>query len=215
MSATAMRINGAGDPPRIGVPLPDVQIDILDAERCVVPDGECGEIHIGGAGLARGYLDRPALTAERFVSDPYSGKADGRMYRTGDLGRYRSDGAIEYLGRNDFQVKIRGFRIELGEIEARLSQCEGVGEAVVVARDLGDGQKQLVAYLTAQADPLAIDAIRSDLEQRLPEYMVPSAYVVLEQLPLTANGKLDRKALPSPADEAYVRGAYEAPQGPI
>ena len=213
--ATAMRINGAGDPPRIGVPLPDVRIDILDAERCVVPDGECGEIHIGGAGLARGYLDRPALTAERFVDVVVDGAGDTaqRLYRTGDLGRWLPDGTIEYLGRNDFQVKVRGFRIELGEIEAALSALDGVGDAIVLARDdASGGQKQLVAYYRPDGAAPGAATLRAALAARLPEFMVPAAYVAVDVWPQTLNGKLDRGALPAPGADAYPAEAFAPPR---
>ena len=169
-------------------------------------------MYIGGAGVARGYLNRPELTAERFVASPF---VDGdRLYKTGDLARYLADGTIEFLGRNDFQVKIRGFRIELGEIEARLSQQPGVGEAVVVAREDETGEKRLVAYYTARDDDkVTADSLRTGLLLVLPAYMVPAAYVEVEVMPLTPNGKLDRRALPAPDGSAYVRGVYEPPQG--
>ena len=143
--------SGTRSPCRSAAPIANTRIYLLDEHRQPVPLGAVGELCIGGVQVARGYLNRPELTAERFVADPYSAKPGARMYRTGDLGRYRADGAIEYLGRNDQQVKIRGYRIELGEIEARLAQCAGVREAVVVARSLDDGHKQLVAYLTGAA----------------------------------------------------------------
>ena len=211
--ATAMRINGGGEPPRIGVPLPDVRIEILDSESARVPDGGCGEIHIGGAGLARGYLDRPALTAERFVDVVVDGAGDTpqRLYRTGDLGRWLPDGTIEYLGRNDFQVKVRGFRIELGEIEAALSALEGVGDAIVLAREDGPGQKQLVAYYRADGTVPSAATLRAALAARLPDFMVPAAYVAVDAWPQTLNGKLDREALPAPGAEAYPAEAFAAP----
>jgi aryl carrier-like protein len=162
--------------------------------------------------VARGYLNRPELTAERFVHDPYSGDGLARMYRTGDLGRWRPDGNIEFLGRNDFQVKIRGFRIELGEIEARLMECAGVSEAVVLAREEG-GDKRLVAYYVAADETVDALRLREYVGAHLPEYMVPAAYVRMERLPLTRNGKLDRQALPAPESDAYVARDYEAPQG--
>ncbi|MFC5491454.1 AMP-binding enzyme, partial [Dokdonella soli] len=170
--------------------------------------------YIGGAGVARGYLNRPELTAERFVRDPYSADAQARMYKTGDLGRWLPDGNIEFLGRNDFQVKIRGFRIELGEIEARLMECAGVREAAVLAREEG-GDKRLVAYYVAADDTVDAQRLREHVSSHLPEYMVPAAYVRMDVLPLTRNGKLDRQALPAPESDAYVTRGYEAPQGEI
>ncbi|CAJ9204109.1 non-ribosomal peptide synthetase [Burkholderia pseudomallei] len=210
----------------IGVRIPDLQLYVLDARREPVPMGVTGELYVGGAGVARGYLNRPELTRERFIDDPFV--AGGRLYKTGDLARWRTDGSLEYLGRNDFQVKIRGFRIELGEIEAQLAKVAGVREVVVLARDSAaevrdnatpnvptpksssETEKRLVAYYTSDAD---VAALRAQAAQHLPSYMVPSAYVRLDAWPLTPNGKLDRRALPAPADDAYARAEYEAPQG--
>ena len=205
---------GRGGPSPIGKRIPDLRVYILDEEREPVPVGVGGEIYVGGAGVARGYLNRPELTAERFVADPFSNEAGARMYKTGDVGRWLADGTLEYLGRNDSQVKIRGFRIELGEIEARLRGVEGVAEAVVVAREEEGGEKRLVAYYTGSA-VVGAEALRAHAREGLPEYMVPAAYVRLEQFPLTPNGKLDRKALPAPQGDAYVRCGYEAPLGDI
>jgi len=198
----------------IGRPISNTRIYLLDRYGEPVPVGVSGEIHIGGAGVARGYLHRPELTSERFIASPFV--AGERLYRTGDLGRYLADGTIEYLGRNDHQVKIRGFRIELGEIEARLSSYPGVGEAVVVAREEA-GEKRLVAYYTQAGDGagVEVDGLRGHLCSVLPDYMVPAAYVRLDALPLTPNGKLDRQALPAPEGDAYARGGYEAPVGEI
>ncbi|WP_122650780.1 non-ribosomal peptide synthetase, partial [Burkholderia pseudomallei] len=208
----------------IGVRIPDLQLYVLDARREPVPMGVTGELYVGGAGVARGYLNRPELTRERFIDDPFV--AGGRLYKTGDLARWRTDGSLEYLGRNDFQVKIRGFRIELGEIEAQLAKVTEVREVVVLARDsaadtdqnadlnasatANSSEKRLVAYYTGDAD---VAALRAQAAQHLPSYMVPSAYVRLDAWPLTPNGKLDRRALPAPADDAYARAEYEAPQG--
>jgi amino acid adenylation domain-containing protein len=198
----------------IGRPIANTRIYLLDESFLPVPIGIAGEIHIGGIAVGRGYLHRPALTAERFVPDPFS--AGGRLYRTGDLGRWRADGSIEYLGRNDFQVKIRGFRIELGEIESRLCACAGVNEAVVVARGEPDGDKRLVAYLTCGPGiELSPAELRSRLAAALPDYMLPSAFVILPVFPLNANGKLDRAALPVPDAEALLRRQYQAPEGEV
>ena len=181
--------------------------------------GVIGEMYIGGAGVARGYLKRPELTAERFVPDPFVEEPGARMYRTGDLGRWLADGKIEFVGRNDYQVKIRGFRIELGEIEARLAEHAKVREAVVLAREDTAGEKRLVAYYTAsdigeaEAASVGAERLRAHLSAVVPDYMVPAAYVRLERLPLTPNGKLDRKALPAPEQDAYAVRGYEAPVG--
>jgi hypothetical protein len=156
------------------------------------------------------------LTAERFLNDPFTEETGARMYKTGDLGRWLTDGTIEFLGRNDFQVKMRGFRIELGEIEARLAEHAGVGQAVVVMREDAAGDHRLVAYYTCVDETeigVMAEELRSHLSARLPEYMVPAAYVWLERFPLNPNGKLDRKALPAPEGDAYVTHGYEAPVG--
>ena len=201
--------------PPIGRPISNTRIYLLDGHGEPVPRGVAGEIHIGGAGVARGYLNRAELTAERFIASPFV--PGDRLYKTGDLGRYLPDGNIEFLGRNDFQVKVRGFRIELGEIEARLLEHEGVHEAAVLAREDASGDKRLAAYYVAEegGDEVGAEALRSHLAVRLPDYMVPAAYVRLSRLPLTPNGKLDRKALPAPDGEAYATRSYEAPQGEV
>jgi amino acid adenylation domain-containing protein/FkbH-like protein len=198
----------------IGRPISNTQVYILDERREAVPLGVVGEIYVGGAGVACGYLNRPDLTAERFVPDPFGSDPAARLYKTGDLGRWRNDGTIEFLGRNDHQVKIRGFRVELGEIESHLMRHEAVAEAVVMMREDGMGDRRLVAYVTARGErPPAVDELRSDLKRALPEYMIPSAFVILDQLPLTPTGKLDRRALPAPSLAAYANREYVAPSG--
>ncbi|MCY1078721.1 non-ribosomal peptide synthetase [Archangium lansingense] len=182
----------------IGTPISGTQVYLLDSHLQPVPPGTPGELFISGDGLARGYLQQPALTAERFLPNPFSSAPGSRLYRTGDLARHRSDGVLEFLGRADFQVKIRGFRIELGEVEAALLSHPEVREAIVIAREDSPGNKRLVGYVTGKSDALDTLSLRSYLQQRLPEYMVPSALMALEALPLTPNGKVDRKALPAP-----------------
>lgn len=200
----------------IGRPISGARIYILDEHNCAVPEGVPGEIFIGGVVVGRGYLNRVTLTAERFVADSFSADPRARMYRTGDLGQWRADGAIEYLGRNDFQVKVRGFRIELGEIEARLRQHPDIKEAVVVTREDRSGDKRLVAYIKASnVRQQLILSLREYLKSTLPDYMMPSAFVVLEAFPLTTNGKLDRCALPAPEPSSYVGENYEPPQGDV
>ncbi|WP_423194301.1 amino acid adenylation domain-containing protein [Cupriavidus sp. H18C2] len=196
----------------IGHPIANVSAHVLDAALQPVPDGVAGELYLGGAGLARGYLGRAALTAERFVADPHGSHGE-RLYRTGDLARRLASGQIEYLGRLDHQVKIRGLRIELGEIEARLLAHDSVREAVVIAQTQ-DGPARLVAYVVPAAGATAqADTLRQWLAQALPDYMVPGAVVVLDRMPVTPNGKLDRRALPSP--DFTGTAAYEAPQAGI
>ncbi|CDH33427.1 Non-ribosomal peptide synthetase (fragment) [Xenorhabdus bovienii str. Intermedium] len=209
----------------IGQSLPDLNLYLLDAHGQPVPMGAVGEMYVGGAGVARGYLNRPELTAERFLHDPFANKTDARMYRSGDLARYLPNGDLAFLGRNDDQVKIRGFRIELGEIAARLVEHPSIREAVVVAQG-EDTDKRLVAYVVAQSEvqDTSVDSeaglalagtLRDYLSGRLPDYMVPSAFVRLDSLPLTGNGKLDRRALPVPEGDAFAHAAYEAPLGEI
>jgi amino acid adenylation domain-containing protein/FkbH-like protein len=211
-------------PATIGRPLANEQIYILDSQRQLVPIGVPGELFIGGDGLARGYLERPELTAERFVPHPFVSGA--RLYRTGDLAKWRQDGNLEFLGRIDHQVKIRGFRIELGEIESAVKKQSGVSDAVVVAREDGFGNKRVVAYVVLEhkgqlafpgerAEKMASDELRMGLRTQLPEYMVPSAFVFLDAIPLTPNGKVDRKALPSPEIQRTSEGEVEETRTPV
>ncbi|MET0777668.1 MAG: amino acid adenylation domain-containing protein [Pseudomonas mandelii] len=202
------------DPVPIGRPIANARVYLLDAHGVPVPLGAVGEMYIGGAGVARGYLNLAELTAERFLLDPFAGKPDARMYKTGDLARYLPNANLVFLGRNDDQVKIRGLRIEPGEIAARLSGHPAIREAVVEVQGV-DPDKRLVAYVVAQPEaglPLA-GRLRDYLSECLPDYMVPSAFVLIERLPLTPNGKLDRKALPAPEGESFAHEVYEAPQG--
>ncbi|WP_166310137.1 non-ribosomal peptide synthetase [Photorhabdus cinerea] len=200
----------------IGKPVANTRIYLLDNQQQPVPLGAIGEMYIGGAGVTRGYLNRAELTAERFLADPFNPQPGSRMYRTGDLVRYAHDGNIEYIGRNDFQVKIRGFRIELGEIETRINTHPSVLESVVVITEGERGNKGLVAYVVISpelATAQVSETLRDYLLSSLPEYMVPAAFVVLANFPLTPNGKLDRKALPAPNASDYQRQNYEAPRG--
>ncbi|WP_440974850.1 non-ribosomal peptide synthase/polyketide synthase [Pseudomonas koreensis] len=195
----------------IGGPISNTQVYVLDAHQQPVPMGVTGELYIGGQGVALGYLNRPELTAEKFLRDPFSDRPGALLYRTGDLARWLAPGQLDCIGRNDDQVKIRGFRIELGEIESRLLNCAGVKEAVVLARRDGQESTRLVAYYTVHEQPLDSADLHAQLQARLPEYMVPSAWVQLDALPLNNNGKIDRKALPAPTQEALLSRAYEAP----
>jgi len=211
--------------PPIGRPINNVQLYILDSYQQPVPQGAIGELYIGGVGIANGYLNRPDLTEERFLANPFHPTnidgTQGHMYKTGDLARYLPDGNIEYCGRNDFQVKIRGFRIELGEIEAKLNEAETVQTSTVLATGEGD-TKQLVAYLIPEVKTALneeslktqlISDLRSKLANDLPDYMVPAAFMLLESWPLTPNGKLDTKALPAIDDSALAKAEFSAPQG--
>jgi len=211
--STSEKLAGAGAPISIGRPIANTQVHVVDRHGGLVPPGVAGELWIGGAGVVRGYWQRADLTAERFVPDRFGGATGARLYRTGDLVRRMADGRIEFLGRLDHQVKIRGFRIELGEIEAALAACAGVREAVVLAREDAPGDKRLVAYVVAQPGrTLAVAELRAKLAERLPEFMVPSAFVTLDALPLTPNGKVNRRALPAP-DRARKasESSYAAP----
>ncbi|HEY1904170.1 MAG TPA: non-ribosomal peptide synthetase [Terracidiphilus sp.] len=211
--STTYPVKLAGTNVPIGRPVANTQIYLLDGECKPVPLGETGEIFIGGNGVARGYRNRPDLTAERFLSIP--ALSPHRIYRTGDLARFLSDGNIEFLGRADYQIKLRGHRIEPGEIEAILEQCVGVRQAVVVVREDREGDKRLVAYLVANpTGPGAAKALRSALELKLPETMLPSAFIFVSEMPLTANGKIDRMALLKlPPPVFAVTSAVTHPQG--
>jgi len=201
----------------IGEPIPDLRLFVLDASLVPVATGEVGEIYVAGAGVSRGYLNRPELTAERFFEWHSPDGESVRLYKTGDLGRSLADGDLEYLGRSDHQVKIRGFRIETGEIESVLARHESVRACAVIARtDRGDGEAHLVAYVVPAGVPASQTALRMHLAASLPDYMIPSAFVDLDALPLTENGKLDRRALPAPARQRpELACAYEPPVGPL
>ncbi|HYH83626.1 MAG TPA: non-ribosomal peptide synthetase, partial [Longimicrobium sp.] len=196
----------------IGSPVGDRRVYLLDARGEPVPIGVPGEMHVGGPAVGRGYLNQPRMTAERFVPDAFSADAGARLYRTGDVARWRADGTLEFVGRTDFQVKVRGFRIELGEIEARLGEHPEVREAVVAAREDVPGDTRLVAYFVGE-ETVDAQALRAHLAERLPEHMVPAAYVRLDAVPLTPHGKVDRRALPAPDADAYATRGYEAPVG--
>lgn len=201
----------------IGHPVDNTQIYLLDSHLMPVPIGVPGALHIGGAGLARGYLNRAELTAERFIPDPFSARAGARLYHTGDLARFRPDGAIEFLGRGDEQVKIRGFRIELGEIEALLATYPAVNASVVIAREDAPGDRRLVAYLVLnQGWTATTSELRRFLNENLPEYMIPSAFVLLDGLPSMPNGKVDRRALPAPEHHRpELEKTFVAPLTPV
>ncbi|WP_292846213.1 thioesterase domain-containing protein [Nostoc sp. NMS8] len=200
--------------PRRRRPLPNCQIYLLDRYGQPTPLGVQGEIYIGGDSLARGYLNRTALTAERFISNPFSDVPLARLYKTGDLARYLPDGNIEYLGRIDNQVKIRGFRIELGEIEAVLSQHPDVRQAAVIAREDVKGDKRLVAYIVPQESAPTVSELRCFLTEKLADYMIPLTFVLLESLPLTQNGKINRHALPA-LDNAQPQASFVAPRNEL
>jgi acyl-coenzyme A synthetase/AMP-(fatty) acid ligase/acyl carrier protein len=212
-------LHGAASAPsasRVGLPIANTTCHVLDPAGNPVPPGIPGELVIGGAGVARGYLGQPALTAERFVPDPFSGVADARLYRTGDLARRHGDGRLEILGRLDFQVKVRGFRVELGEIEAALTALPEIAQAVVVASASPGGDVHLIAHLiAAEASPPPSPAqLREQLAARLPAYMIPAAWRYVAAYPLTANHKIDRKALAACAGD-HARAAGRAPHTPL
>jgi amino acid adenylation domain-containing protein len=203
----------------IGRPIWNTQVYVLDDRLQPVPIGAPGELYIAGHGLARGYLKRPAMTAARFIANPF-GSAGSRMYRSGDLVRWVTDGNLEFLGRTDHQIKLRGFRIELGEIEAHLCEHPAIAQAAVLVQENSNGDKRLIAYVVAipqsHTSPSDLSGVlRSDLSEHLPDYMVPVAFVCLDQLPLTPSGKLDRKALPGVDEQSFARRPYESPQGEI
>jgi amino acid adenylation domain-containing protein len=202
--------------PSIGLALSNTQVRLLDPVGTPVPLGSVGEIYIGGRALARGYLRRPELTAQRFTADALGSEPGARLYRTGDFGKYTEDGLLTYLGRSDAQVKIRGFRVELGEIESLLAHHDDVAEAVVVAKPDASGDKRLVAYVKVRGENGAsTEDLRRYLKSALPPYMVPSALMILKSWPLNPNGKLDRSALPEPIRAQYTNGEHQALQGEI
>jgi amino acid adenylation domain-containing protein len=200
------------DLPPIGEPIANTQIYILDALLNPVPVGVSGELYIGGVSLARGYLKRPELTAEKFIADPFAHAPGARLYKTGDLARLRPDGDIEFLGRSDHQVKIRGFRVELGEIENALDHHPAIRQSAVIVREDDNGQKWLVAYLVSNQEDLSIQDLRKDLARTLPEYMVPARFSIVPALPLTPSGKVDRKSLPVPLLDHSDRSDIVAPR---
>jgi amino acid adenylation domain-containing protein len=209
--STSHEVRPEGGAIPIGKPIANTRVYVLDVYGEPVPRGAIGELYIAGAGVTRGYHQRPELTRERFVPDPFVAEASGRMYKTGDLARLRADGNIEFLGRNDHQVKIRGYRIELGEIEVALRTHKAVREVVVIAREDNAGDKRLVAYLVCAETPTVQELKRHLSESGLPEYMLPQAFVTLPKLPTTPNGKLDRRALPPPEQESSLSaGTYVA-----
>ena len=199
----------------VGVPIPDLKIYLVDEDMKQVPVGVPGEICVGGDGVARGYLNRPELNSKRFLPDPFASEPGARLYRSGDLAQYTHSGELEYLGRMDHQVKIRGFRVELGEIESALNRHEAIRETVVIAQDEPSGTKRLIAYIVPRDRTPTVSALRTFLETTLPDYMVPAVFVVLEKLPLTTNGKVDRRALPKPdGARPDLKQEYVAPRNP-
>ncbi len=212
---------GATEEPSIGRPIANTEVYLLDRFSQPVPVGVRGELHLGGAGLARGYLNQASLTGEKFVPNPFSREPGARLYKTGDLARYQPDGTVQFLGRMDHQVKLRGYRIELGEIEATLREHAAVQDAVVIVRDWAEGNKTLVGYVVVdsndsalQDDKLAAE-LKSFLKKKLPDYMVPACFVELDQLPLTPNGKIDRKALPEPGPRPPDSSIISRPRNEI
>ncbi|MFE0654760.1 amino acid adenylation domain-containing protein, partial [Streptomyces sp. NPDC059534] len=212
-STSALLAEDGGTP--IGGPIANTRVYVLDGRLRLVPAGVAGELYIAGDGVARGYLGRPGLTSERFVADPFVPEGS-RMYRTGDLVRWTDAGVLEFVGRVDDQVKVRGYRIELGEVESALSQADGVARAVAMVREDAPGDRRLVGYVVpVEGITLDGEAVRRSIATLLPEYMVPSAVVVLESVPLTPNGKTDRKALPAPTASGAVRREARSAQEDI
>jgi acyl-CoA synthetase (AMP-forming)/AMP-acid ligase II len=210
--STAERVLPGSDGVSIGRPIANTQVYVLDRTGQPAGIGVPGEIWIGGAGVAIGYHRQPDLTAERFVPDRFSTKTGARLYRTGDVGRWGTDGRLYHLGRSDHQVKVRGFRIELGEIERVLCEHPAVRQAVVIARDARPNDSKLIAYVVYQgAEEPTVSEVRGYLRRRLPDYMVPSIVVALTSVPMTPNGKVDRKALPDPFRNAERAASYEPP----
>jgi acyl carrier protein len=201
----------------IGRPLANAKVYVLDESQRPVPIGAPGELHIGGPGVARGYVNRPDLTSEKFIPDSFGGDRHARLYKTGDLVRYRSDGNIEFLGRIDNQIKIRGFRVELEEIEQALRSLAGVTDCVVVLREDSDGDKRLIAYVVLHPhNKLTTAELRNHLKTKLPSYMVPALFEVIHALPLLPNGKINRRALPDPQPARFEsRDSFVAPRTPI
>jgi amino acid adenylation domain-containing protein len=203
--SSTVQVKAGQGPVPIGLPIDNTQFHVLDTEGQLAPINVPGELHIGGEGLARGYFRRSELTTEKFIRDPFSSDPGARLYKTGDLVRRLADGSIEFLGRLDHQVKLRGFRIELGEIETVLARYPGIREAVIMVREDVPGDKRLVAYVTSDQQALTVAAVREFLTGKLPNYMLPSAVVRMDAMPLTANGKIDRKVLPAPDSFRLVR----------
>jgi hypothetical protein len=214
-SATS-RVAQSNGPVYVGPPIDNTQFYVLDAHRQLVPTGVAGELYIGGVGVAQGYFQRPELTADRFIPDTFSATPGARLYRTGDLVRRLPNGEFDFLGRADGQIKLRGFRIELGEIETALSKVDTVAQAVVMLREDTPGDKRLVAYIVPrEGSALVAGDLRTHLLAKLPDYMVPAAFLPLSSFPLTANGKIDRRALPAPDWAPLANGAtYVAPRTP-
>jgi acyl-CoA synthetase (AMP-forming)/AMP-acid ligase II/acyl carrier protein len=213
--STVDRVERHSGPISIGRPIANTKIHILDSAGEQVPIGIAGEIHIGGLGVARGYHRRPSLTAERFVPDRFSNSPGARLYRTGDLGRWGAEGKLYHLGRLEHQVKIRGFRIEPGEVEAALAANEAVQQAVVTAGEVQPGDLRLVAHIVYRAgEELTASNLRRQLRRQLPDFMIPSVVMALDSMPLTPNGKIDRRALPDPFKSTYRAPAEHEPPAP-